>query len=102
MMGSGSQIVEEAVNHLVAQGQKVGLVKVGGRRGFGGNQRPHTGHHASSTLVPPSPLGSPVPPLVRGAPDGRHPRHGLAHLRVGPHQGEKTLCPHFAFDTHCA
>ena len=28
MMGSGSQIVEEAVNHLTAQGQKVGVLKV--------------------------------------------------------------------------
>ncbi len=28
MMGSGSQIVEEAVNYLTAQGQRVGLVKV--------------------------------------------------------------------------
>ena len=29
-MGSGSQVVEEAVSYLTAQGQKVGLVKVRG------------------------------------------------------------------------
>ena len=33
MMGSGSQIVEEAVNHLAAQGQKVGVLKVRGITG---------------------------------------------------------------------
>ena len=29
-MGSGSQVVEEAVSYLTAQGQKVGLIKVRG------------------------------------------------------------------------
>ena len=56
MMGSGSQIVEEAVNHLVAQGQKVGLVKVGGRREGGAGREPDTPHLIPHfTLVTPPP-----------------------------------------------
>jgi hypothetical protein len=106
-MGSGTEVLESAVNLLNGQGQKVGLVKVrgaavregqergeGGVRGFATRGRRRAGTEPARR--PPLGLacaapcaGAAVPPLVGRAPAGRAAAHRQAHHRAGPHQGAR-------------